>query len=204
MSLREYVLGTSAGFGLFKWLIASDRAMGVFADDYIGAHAGDQVLDVACGLGDMLDVLPDVSYVGVDMNADYIDVATRRRGRTGARFICASSDELARFGLEDFDVALLISAMHHLTDDQVTSVLRDIRAALKPGGRLVTVDPVWTPSQATTARVLIALDRGRHVRDVDGYARLLEKSFDDISFDLRHDLLRLPYTYCVSQSVRSA
>ena len=202
MSIRERLLGTSFGFKLFKRMVASDRAMGVFADEYIRATPDQRVLDVACGLGDMLEYLPDVSYTGIDTNSDYIATATRRHGSERARFICASTDDLPSLRLEEFDVALLISAMHHLTDVQVTSMIASIRQALKPGGRLITVDPVWEPDQRTTARLLIALDRGRYVRDLDGYARLLEKGFDDISFEIREDLLRLPYSYCVSHSVR--
>ena len=175
MSFRDRVLGSSAGFKLFKRLIASDRAMGVFADEYIRARDGQRVLDVACGLGDMLDHLPAVSYVGIDTNQDYITTASRIRGSERARFLCASTDDLPSLDLAEFDIALVISALHHLTDAQVSTMVSSVQHALKPGGRLVTVDPVWKPDQRTTARVLIALDRGRYVRDLDGYARLLEK-----------------------------
>src|SRR5262249_13226752 len=149
---------------------------------------------------DMLDYLPDVSYVGVDLNPEYIETATRRRGRPNARFVNASTDDLPSLGLADFDAAIVISALHHLTEDQVTNLVASLQRVVRPGGRLVTVDPVWEPDQATTARVLIALDRGRHVRDIDGYARLIGKGFDELEFTVRSDLLRLPYSYCVSRS----
>jgi SAM-dependent methyltransferase len=202
LNVREAILGRSAGFKLFKRLIASDRAMGVFFREYVQAVPGDRVLDVACGLGDMLDYLPAVEYVGIDTNADYIAGATASRGDDHTRFVRASTDDLPALGLGQFDVALVISALHHLTDEQVSAMVTSIRQSLRPGGRLITVDPVWRPEQRTTARVLIALDRGRHVRDLDGYERLLEKGFEDITFDVREDLLRLPYSYCVSRSVR--
>jgi ubiquinone/menaquinone biosynthesis C-methylase UbiE len=204
MNFREWFLGKSAGYYTFKRAIGADKAMAVFASEYIRPVPGERLLDVGCGVGDMLEYLPRVSYVGIDMNAAYLETATRRRGREDARFVHASVDELPSLGLADFDAAIVISALHHLTEDQVTNLVASLQRVVKLGGRLVTVDPVWQPDQATTARVLIALDRGRHVRDIDGYARLIGKGFDDLEFTVRSDLLRLPYSYCVSRSRRSA
>jgi ubiquinone/menaquinone biosynthesis C-methylase UbiE len=203
VSFREWFLGKSFGYETFKRAIGADRAMSVFASEYIVPRPGDRLLDVGCGIGDMVQYLPGVSYVGVDYNEQYIRTATRRHDDVGARFLHASVDDLPRLGLDGFDCAIVVSALHHLTDDQVAGLVVSLQKVVRPEGRLVTVDPVWKPDQATTARVLIALDRGRHVRDVDGYARLLGKGFDDLEFTVRQDLLRLPYSYCVSRSRRA-
>jgi 2-polyprenyl-3-methyl-5-hydroxy-6-metoxy-1,4-benzoquinol methylase len=199
VSLRDRILGTHTGFKIFKSAIASDRAMGVFAREYIKAQPGERILDAGCGVGDMREYLPDVDYTGIDFNPDYIEGA-KRRYTDGARFLNASVDDLADLGVGDFDAVIVISVLHHLTDEQVTNLVTSLPKVMKPGARLVTVDPAWLPEQATTARVLIALDRGRFVRDVEGYRRLLEAGFTDVEFTLRQDLLRLPYTYCVSTS----
>jgi 2-polyprenyl-3-methyl-5-hydroxy-6-metoxy-1,4-benzoquinol methylase len=199
MTLRDRILGTHTGFKVFKRAIASDRAMGVFAREYINAHPGERILDAGCGVGDMREYLPEVDYTGIDLNAEYIEGA-KRRYTDGATFLTASVDDLASLGIGGFDAAVVISVLHHLTDEQVSNLVTSLPKVLKPGGRLVTVDPVWLPEQATTARVLIALDRGRYVRDLNGYLRLLEQGFADVEFTVRQDLLRLPYSYCVSQS----
>jgi ubiquinone/menaquinone biosynthesis C-methylase UbiE len=199
MTLRDRILGTHTGFKVFKRAIASDRAMGVFAQEYIKAQPGERILDAGCGVGDMREYLPDVDYTGIDLNPDYIEGA-KRRYTDGAQFLNASVDDLATLGFEEFDAAIIISVLHHLTDEQVSNLVTSLPRVLKPGARLVTVDPVWLPEQATTARVLIAMDRGRYVRDLDGYRRLIEQGFADVRFTVRQDLLRLPYTYCVSES----
>jgi len=199
MTLRDRILGTSRGFQFFKWTIGSDRAMGVFAREHIRPVAGERILDAGCGLGDILEYLPEVDYTGIELNEAYVERARRRYGE-GPTFLHASVDGLVSLGVGGFDCALVVSVLHHLTDEQVENLVAGLPRVLKPGGRLVTVDPVWLPQQATTARVLIALDRGRYVRDLAGYRRLLEAEFDEVKFTVHQDLLRLPYTYCVSES----
>jgi ubiquinone/menaquinone biosynthesis C-methylase UbiE len=203
VSFRDRFLGTSLGYGSFKKIIGADRAMRVFAESYIRPAAGERLLDVGCGVGDMLDHLGGVAYVGVDMNASYIATAKRHRSRTDARFVCSSVDDLPALGLGGFDCAIVISVLHHLTNNQVSNLVDSLQRVLKPGGRLVTVDPVWSPEQRTTSRVLIALDRGRYVRDIDGYGELIGKGFDDLEFAVRDDLLHVPYSYCISRSRRT-
>jgi hypothetical protein len=55
------------------------------------------------------------------------------------------------------------------------------------------------PGQAWGARLLLALDRGRHVRDQAGYEALAHSAFDHVESGLRHDLVRLPYTHLVME-----
>jgi hypothetical protein len=64
------------------------------------------------------------------------------------------------------------------------------------------MDPVFDPDQRTTARVLAALDRGRHVRDRGGYERLVGSSLRVERVTIRHDLLAMPYSHCILESRR--
>ncbi|MGH3968172.1 MAG: hypothetical protein ACRDTV_08695, partial [Mycobacterium sp.] len=51
------------------------------------------------------------------------------------------------------------------------------KAALKPGGRVLTVDPCYAPGQNPIARFLISKDRGQHVRSPAGYEALARDAF---------------------------
>ena len=68
---------------------------------------------------------------------------------------------------------------------------------LVPPGRFVAAEPVWEPTQRTTARVLAALDRGRFVREQLRYEELLSPWFSHIECEIRHDLFWFPYTHCM-------
>jgi len=200
MALRDRLLANQQWYHAFKQAIRADGAMRAVVDEHIGPRPGERLLDVGCGDGDIRPYLGEVDYVGIDANEDYLRVA-RDREDDSTRFIAADVTDLAELGVTDFDVAIAIGLLHHLSSDQVDSLLEAIAGVLRPGGRVITVDPVFDPTQRTTARVAAALDRGRYVRDAEGYRGLVSQHLDVDYVRVRHDLLWLPYSHCITRSV---
>ncbi len=64
-----------------------------------------------------------------------------------------------------------------MDDAQASELFVLLRQVLKPGGRVITVDNVFTERQNPIARLLISLDRGRHVRSPAGYEALARGAF---------------------------
>ena len=89
--------------------------------------------------------------------------------------------------------------LHHLDDESAGHLLGIARLALRPGGRLVTLDGAYAPGQSSIARMLLARDRGRFVRPANDYLVLAKRSFGSVSIDVRHDLLRIPYTLAIME-----
>ena len=75
-------------------------------------------------------------------------------------------------------------------------------SALKPRGKLVTLDGVWTNDQSRAARYLLARDRGQFVRSQEQYVNLASQEFSTIKASIRHDLLRIPYTHIILECMR--
>jgi len=48
-----------------------------------GRNPGDKVIDIGCGSAEVLRYLPDVDYIGIDINPDYIAFARRTYGNKG-------------------------------------------------------------------------------------------------------------------------
>jgi len=71
---------------------------------------------------------------------------------------------------------------------------------LAPHGRLVTFDGCYVKGQSTMARGLLAADRGGYVRDAAAYRELAVPHFSAVRAELRHDLLRIPYTHVIMQA----
>jgi hypothetical protein len=71
------------------------------------------------------------------------------------------------------------------------------RLVLEPGGRLVTIDPALVDGQHRIARLLVSRDRGPHVRDPDYLRRLVTPMFPNAEIEVRHDMLRPPYTQAI-------
>ncbi|MGH0033413.1 MAG: class I SAM-dependent methyltransferase [Myxococcota bacterium] len=196
------ILVSPAMFRLFKRLVFPLRGRMRFMQEHVRPREGDRVLDVGCGLGDVLEDLPPVDYHGFDLSRAYVETARRRYGDRG-RFVCAAVSELSLGELEGTcDIVLANGLLHHLGDGDARALLRAASAALRPGGRVVTYDPCYVEGQSRMARRLVSKDRGRHVRSAEGYLRLVGEVFPESTHAVYHDLLRIPYTHLVVEGTR--
>lgn len=155
---------------------------------------GNAILDIGCGPGDVLSYLPRVDYWGFDISQEYIDQAQRKFGPNG-NFRCKffEADDLK--SLPKFDIALMSGVLHHLDDERALELLRLTAKALKPDGCLVTVDPCFASGQSLIARSLICFDRGKNVRNRDGYHALVSQCFSSVQVEVIHKTW-IPYTHC--------
>jgi SAM-dependent methyltransferase len=167
----------------------------VFAERYVRAQPGQRVLDIGCGTGILLGYLPAVEYVGFDPSDDYITSAQARPVR-GARFFVGDVNDIDPASLGRFDVVVALGVLHHL-DDTAAARLFDIAATVLDDGRLVTIDPCYSPNQSRLSRAVVARDRGGAVRTVDAYRALAARRFADVQTHEHHDLLTIPYSHVV-------
>jgi SAM-dependent methyltransferase len=182
-------------YQLLQRALGSKSARRVLVDEYLRPKPGDRILDVGCGPGDLLDFLPEVHYVGIDLNRGYIDAARRRYGDR-AEFHCIDARD-AHFPDGSFEIVSVVALLHHLQDEGVESVFRFASRALVDSGRLVTVDNALRDGQSPIARWLIMRDRGTGLRETNQYARLAEPFFETVRQVTREDLLRAPYTHAI-------
>ncbi len=172
---------------------ASRRAM---IEEYLSPFPGARILDIGCGSAAILPLLGKVDYVGIDSNKDHIMAARERHGAMG-RFIVGGAEASESQPDAWFDIVYCIGLLHHL-DDQAVRQLVDVAVRkLRAGGRLIAVDPAFVAGQHPVAAFLARRDSGRCVRDPDGYASLLSQ-FGHVTTQVRHDLMRVPYTHCIT------
>ncbi len=180
----------------FQDLVGASNGRRKFVTNYVKPLPGMRVLDIGCGTAAILDFLPNVDYHGFDASEEYILQARARYGDRGS-FVCSLVTDQSMAGLPRFDLALGIGILHHLDDDEGSHFMAVAKTALVPGGRLITMDPCYVHGQSSIARFVIDRDRGRNVRDEMGYERLARSSFSDVRVEVRHDMLRIPYTHAI-------
>jgi SAM-dependent methyltransferase len=156
------------------------------------------VLDVGCGTADILSALPDVDYVGFDINESYI---TRARACWGPRgqFFARRIDRDAIESLGTFDLILATGVLHHLEDDEANALFQTLASALRPNARIITVDGCHVEGQNPIARFIINQDFGKNVRTPDGYATLARRSLADVRGWVIHRAW-IPYTYWIMRA----
>jgi 2-polyprenyl-3-methyl-5-hydroxy-6-metoxy-1,4-benzoquinol methylase len=99
---------------------------------------GAKVIDVGCGLGDVLAGLKgDFRLFGMDYAISNVKAATHRLG--GRAVIKQGSIYEIPFESDAFDVALCLEVLEHIEDD--ARGVRDIARVLKPGGFLIAAVP---------------------------------------------------------------
>jgi hypothetical protein len=94
--------------------------------------------------------------------------------------------------------------MHHLDDAQLAQLMMSLRDRLNHGGMLITFDGAYEDRQNLIAKLLAKNDRGKFVRTKEQYINFIEMSFKVRQADLRHDLLRVPYTHLLTRSTAFA
>jgi len=177
-------------------ILGAKRARKRLIDEYAQPQPGMRVLDIGCGPGYVIEYLPKVEYYGFDVSSLYITYAKRKYGEQGA-FYCQRFDAAVASELEPFDLILMAGLLHHLNDQEVSSLLELSKRAIKKTGSLVTLDPCYDRTQSPIAKFLLDRDRGHYIREADPYVALASGVFRHVDFHVRDDLFFLPYTALV-------
>jgi SAM-dependent methyltransferase len=190
------ILSFPAGYRLFSRLVGGD-VWRTYMADYVKPVAGEKILDIGCGPADILNYLPGSDYTGFDISPEYIAAAQKRFAGRG-RFYC-NDVGLATVEQEQgtFNLVLATGVLHHLDDETAGKLFDLARLALRPDGRLVTYDGCYVPDQSKIARWFLSHDRGRFIRTRAEYLGLASARFPRVEAQLRHDLLRIPYTHLI-------
>jgi len=112
-----------------------------------------------------------------------------------------TADAAAEF--EPFDLIMAIGVLHHLDDQEAELLFQVAHGALRQGGRLITCDGTFVSGQSLTARTLLKLDRGRHVRSPEAYEAIARRVFPCVEASVHHDLNSFQYTHCVMNCTRT-
>ncbi len=171
------ILSAPAIYRLFGQLIGGSSGRRILVNEYVRPKRGDRILDIGCGPGDIVPHLPDsIKYLGFDTSQEYIEYAQNHFGDR-ATFICQHVSDKNLEQDSYFDIALAVGILHHLDDLDALNLFRLAKTALKPGGRLITFDGVYTENQSFCAKYIISSDRGQNVRTKDGYLAVATQVF---------------------------
>ena len=103
---------------------------------------GVRALDLGCGTGDMSLALADAGadVLGTDISAAVIERArSRAAGRDNPHFAVSTVGELDGPDAS-YDLALSVTVLQHMTQDELRATLARLAALLRPGGHLVALE----------------------------------------------------------------
>jgi SAM-dependent methyltransferase len=171
--------------------------------EYLPLKAGDRVIDIGCGPGYIVEHLPrGIKYTGFDIDQSYIDHARKKFSDRGT-FECRLFDEAVAKEFAGADYVTMNCVMHHIADDNLKRLLRNIRTVLRPGATLFVLEPCYRPGQTAFAKWMLDNDRGDYIRNEEGYRAILSKIFEEVRMIIREDYARVPYTFVVGLATKT-
>ena len=174
VSLYDRIVGMPFVYTRIRPLIVSGIDM---TPSYrnLAVEPGDVVVDVGCGPGEALKYLHGFRALhGFDTDPVAIDFARKiAAGRPDVTFEARvlTADDLARLQPER---VMMNGLLHHLSDDEAVDLLT-MCARTPSVRRIATQDVVFVPGQLVS-NLLARLDRGKFVRNEDGFLKLVARA----------------------------
>lgn len=135
-----------------------------------------RLLDLGCGTGELAGsfIKAGYDYFGVDIEQERIDYA--RKVYPGGKFHVMDASDL-NYPDGYFDQILVTGVLHHLSDEEVRSIVREMNRVLRPGGRALVMEDIALPLRGSLnflgALVHLA-DEGAHIRRPMQYTPLFK------------------------------
>jgi len=143
---RSHLFGASLRSVLFKGLpdavneYLHNWQKGIILK-YIEGRNGMRILDVGCGYGRLsipiIEKFPDVDIRGVDISENYVRLYQENTGHLAS--IGAIENLPAELGT--FDYIICVTVLMYLDYENLGKVVFDLIIHLKPGGRLILIEP---------------------------------------------------------------
>lgn len=135
-----------------------------------------RLLDMGCGTGELAGsfIKAGYDYYGVDIEPERIRYA-QKTFPTGKFHVMDASD--ITYPDSYFDQILITGVLHHLSDEEVRRIVREIKRVLSPQGRALVMEDIALPLRGSLnflgALVHLA-DEGAHIRRPHEYTPLFQ------------------------------
>jgi SAM-dependent methyltransferase len=184
-------------YNLFQDAIGGNALRRKFIQNHARANAGDKVIDIGCGPAQILPWLPDVDYLGFDVNPAYIAAAKRAHGGKGTFVVGDTKSLWDDLRFRDADIVIALGILHHLGDEDAAHCIRFAHHALKQGGRFVSLEGCWVSNQGFLSKYIMSKDRGQNVRTERMYRQLAGDVFEKVDTWVDTKPMRIPYVIVV-------
>ena len=187
-------------YDCYQHLIGSKRAKQWLVRNIWKCKAGEKVVDMGCGTGEVLAYLPpDVDYVGFDVSKDYIKQAWKQHGRKACFLLGTAEDFIdgKDTPLLDADLILCTGLLHHLDDKEALTLLKLAKRILAPAGRFCCFEPTFLIHQGWWSKYITMMDRGQNVRSEQAWGELFGQVFASFSCNVATGLIRIPYCHVI-------
>jgi SAM-dependent methyltransferase len=193
-------------YRLFDMLVGSKAYEEWFIKNVLGLRNGQKLVDVGCGPAQILDRLPRVEYVGLDISDAYIQAARIKfKARGAAIFLSGSIEDWTLNPLTyAADIVLVNGVLHHVDDDEAKNILEFAYRILKDDGRFIFYEPCYLIWQSRISTYFMSRDRGQNIRTEQQWKDLASNTFPLVSTNIVTGANRLAYVHIIGQCCKLA
>ena len=183
-------------YSLFYRLLQNIILKRSFNDDVIEIvrkNKVKQIIDIGCADSTLVEKLTgNFSYDGYEIDSSFIKKSKNKyKENNNYNFFNLSIDEI-NFDKYDPDdsIIILVGLFHHINDEKIKFFLNKTSKF-----KIYAIDAVKIQDQNIITKLLLSLDKGNYVRDVENYKKILT-NFEFVI--ARNKYLRFPYDHIVS------
>jgi len=136
-------INSTTDFLFYPVLCSGEKSFRKKCVKFADLKAGESILDVCCGPGQLLAVLAGQRYVGqvvgVDISQPALEIARGKTWYIPVTFFRASADDLP-FNPSRFDKCFISFGLHHMPGQERQKTLIEIHRVLAPDGALYIID----------------------------------------------------------------
>ena len=151
------------------------------------------IIDVGCGESDIFNyfkIKNNQKYYGYELDNYFIIKLKKKYEKKNVHFYNKDINEInfKNFNYKN-SIILLIGIFHHLDDQSIKKFLKKVEKF-----KLLSIDAVILPNQNFITKMLFFLDRGRFIRELKDYKKLIVRANYKI---LHNRYLRAPYDHVI-------
>lgn len=130
---------------------------------------GRYVLDFGSGTGANCSLFEPTHYVGADPDAGRIRYARKLYPRHSFQVL---ADNRLPASDDSVDYIVIIAVLHHISSEEIAPYMAEFRRILKPSGTIIVMEPCLCRHKPISSRFMKLYDKGRFIRDEEGYLEL--------------------------------
>lgn len=179
--ISDRLLDNAYMFNLVRYILAGKQTgMRRFVANNLNEYKCNTIADFCCGTGDFaVNCPPNSIYYGWDLNSNFIKYARKKYHKnTNKKFLEGNVLSEKSIYSRNFDAVLLISAMHHLSNEELSILLPKIKKITR---KVFIIADIIPDPPHFLQRFFVKIDRGRYIRHKEDKLKILKKYFKIIN-----------------------
>ncbi len=186
------ILNNSRIYNFYQNLIGCKKFQKNFSNNFIKARAGENVLELGCGTGNVARFLnQNVNYIGVDYCKNYIDYASKKYPHF--KFKHADLSSPITFDCK-FDIIYAEAILSAMTDEQALNMFKIINSHINNNTRIIFSDMNYNCANSAFEKYMFEHERNSVIRTKDEYIALIQPSFKIQNITVLDHIYRIPYS----------